>query len=542
MSQVLLHATVLRLLKVAEKHSPAWFSFIGTKVKVLLSSKFYETSPKDAGVVLGEDSKQPGWVIVSFAPINGRQIEFRQRYRVGRPEIDDGVCDLEPDEAEKVSAAVINIGGQLLEIPVKGLMVSPGDILRLERESLNVVGVEPANPSGEMVFVTQIINPETVTVQAQSGLRTVSTGKFAGKLEVNGRVVLDASLAVVVQNFGLEDGSFSVDQKEKLVRWSDICGQEAAKKKLQEAVEGIITHPDHYAYYKRKAVKGILLFGPPGCSKTMFGKAVYASIVESGLNRGVNPSQGFILVKGPELLNKYVGVGEAYIRHIFARARKFKAQYGMPAVIFMDECEAVLAKRDSGISSDVLRTMVPAILAEMDGVVESGALVILATNKPELLDYAVVREGRIDEKIYIGRPDKAAAKQIFLLNMKGVPVKGNTPEQLADIAVEKLFSPALTIFKIKRQDKMEEMFFTMADIVNGAMFPAIVEEAKSSALNRDLKNVTPSDGVTEEDVINAVTSLYQQNFAFDHTEALRDFTQNFADLVTSIEKQKQVKV
>ena len=112
------------------------------------------------------------------------------------------------------------------------------------------------------------------------------------------------------------------------------------------------------------------------------------------------------MVSGPEILDKYVGVPEATIRHIFARARKFYQKTGIRPVIFLDEAESILAKRDSGISSDVLRTIVPAFLAEMQGVRESGAIVILATNKPESLDYAAIREGRIDVKLRIGRPIK----------------------------------------------------------------------------------------------------------------------------------------
>jgi len=541
MSQVYLCATVLRLVRNKAKALADILSVAGTVVRVKSDSKFYDNSPKDSGIVLGIDSVVPGFVIVSFNPVNGRTKEFKSRYRFGLAGFDDGACDLELDKSEIETSAIVSIAGQQMEIPLFGLQVSPGDTLKLERETLKAVGMETAIPSGNLVFITRLIGNDYAVVDTQGGQRTVSTGKFSGQLEVNGHVVLDSSLSVIIQNYGLEDGMFSVGDTEKLVSWDDICGQETAKHELQEAVEGLATRPAHYAYFKKKPVKGILLFGPPGCSKTMFGKAVYTSVVKSCRARGVNPSQGFILAKGPEFLDKFVGVGEAYIRHIFARARKFKQKYGVPAVICIDECEAVLAKRDSGISSDVLRTMVPAILAEMDGVVESGALVLLLTNKPELLDYAVAREGRVDKKIYIGRPDKAAVKQIFMLNMRGVPVSGNTTEELADIAAEKLFSSELVIYKIKRRDKTEEQLFTLADIVSGAMVPTIVEEAKSTALNRELAKEVPSGGVMADDVLGAVMSVFKQNFAFDHTEALRDFTQNFADQILDIEKQKQVR-
>ena len=536
----LIHATILRLLQQKKEATPEVLSAEGAVVRVQSGSKYYALAPKDSGTVLGPDPKLPGWVIVSFGPINGRAAEVRQRYRIGNPDLDDGACDLELDGVEAFSSAVVNVSGQTMEVPVNNFKVSPGDILKLEPRTFKVIATESANPSGEVVFVTQLIAKEFAVVQAQSGLRTVSTGKFAGQLEVNGRVVLDASLSVIIQNFGLEDGSFAVGQTENLVTWDDIFGQAGPKRELQEAVEGIMDHPSHYARYSKKPPKGILLSGPPGCSKTMFGKAVYASIVKRCQAKGINPAQGFILVRGPEFLDKFVGVGEAYIRHVFARARKYKEKYGVPAVIFFDECEAVMAKREGGISSDVLKTIVPAILTEMDGVIECGALVIAATNKPEILDFAITRPGRFDKGIVIGRPDQLAVKQIFEHNMRGVPISG-TLDELSKAVVDNLFSPDKVIYKIHRRDSDQDTLFTLADIVSGAMIPAIAEEAKELALTRDLVNKVPVDNVTVADVVSAVTKIYKQNLVYDHAEALRDFTTNFADQILSAEKQTQVR-
>jgi SpoVK/Ycf46/Vps4 family AAA+-type ATPase len=219
-----------------------------------------------------------------------------------------------------------------------------------------------------------------------------------------------------------------------------------------DALEKPMRHPEHYQFFGKKQPSGVLLYGPPGCSKTMFGKAIFTSITATCAAKGAKASQGFILVSGPEILDKYVGVPEATIRHIFARARKFFQKTGIRPVIFLDEAESILAKRDSGISSDVLRTIVPAFLAEMQGVRQSGAIVILATNKPESLDYAAIREGRIDVKLRIGRPDRKAAREIFLKNMKDVPVsETTTKEKLADTFADELFSPKRVIYEIQRE-------------------------------------------------------------------------------------------
>jgi proteasome-associated ATPase len=299
-----------------------------------------------------------------------------------------------------------------------------------------------------------------------------------------------------------------------------------------DALEKPLRYPEHYQFFGKKQPSGVLLYGPPGCSKTMFGKAIFTSITATCAAKGAKASQGFILVSGPEILDKYVGVPEATIRHIFARARKFFQKTGIRPVIFLDEAESILAKRDSGISSDVLRTIVPAFLAEMQGVRQSGALVILATNKPESLDYAAIREGRIDVKLRIGRPDRKAAREIFL-------------KKLADTFVEELFSEKRVIYEIERAGAAggsTTVHFTLADIVSGAMVPVVVDEAKRLALERELTKPRPTEGVRPEDVVSGVESVYRQSFASDHAEALRDFTHDFVDSISSVKKLTQAQV
>ena len=382
-------------------------------------------------------------------------------------------------------------------------------------------------------------------VDFQGNRKTVFAGKFAGKLEASGKVVLDASGTVIIGNFGLEDDSFSVDQATQ-VSWDDICGQEEAKNRFMDALEKPMRYPQHYQFFGKKPPSGVLLYGPPGCSKTMFGKAIFTSITATCAAKGAKASQGFILVSGPEILDKYVGVPEATIRHIFARARKFYEKTNIRPVIFLDEAESILAKRDSGISSDVLRTIVPAFLAEMQGVRQSGAIVILATNKPESLDYAAIREGRIDVKLRIGRPDRKAAREIFLKNMKNVPVsETTTSEKLADTFAAQLFSDKRVIYEIERVGAAGEnttVHFALADIVSGAMVPVVVEEAKRLALERELAKPQATEGVRPEDVVAGVESVYRQSFASDHAEALRDFTHDFVDSIRGVKKLTQAQV
>jgi SpoVK/Ycf46/Vps4 family AAA+-type ATPase len=517
---------------------------IDTIVRVRVDSKFYTSSPHGPGRVIGMKPEDPGFVVVSFP----KESEgYRNRYRYGDPLYYDGVSDLELDECENQNFAVISFGGQTIEVCVDCLKAEPGDTLKLTRDKLQAVAVESAIPSGGLAFVAEILNPEYCIVDSSGGRRTVSSGKFGHELETNGKVILDASASVIIKNYGLEDDTFEVAEATG-VTWDDICGQDDAKKKLKSALEDAMLFPEHYSFFKKKPPAGVLLFGPPGCSKTMFAKALYTSLVEMCKKKGVGAEGGFILISGPELLDKYLGVPEAKVRHIFAKARKFFKRTGMRAIIVFDECEAVLRKRESGISSDFLATLVPAIIAEMQGVRNSGAIVLLLTNKPDMLDYAAVRDGRIDELIPIGRPDKLAVEQIFIKSLKDIPVSGTTTiDKLSSVASGGLFDPAKVIYQIHRyakdnKDQQEVVNFTMADIVSGAMIPNIVEKAKGLAFDREKQKTVPTEGVREEDIIQAVKDTFVQNFGMSNTEALSDRIKDFKDEITGIEKVKQAQI
>ena len=534
-------ATVVRVLSRKSPASPEKLGQKGTLVKIRKDSKYFGLAPEAAGTgqVIGSREEEAGWAYVLFPT------GYKNRYRIGLPLVQDGACDLELSEEETEKFAMAIYGGQLMEFCVSGFAVQPGDMLKLARDPLAVAEVEKGAASGCVAFVAQTLEGDMALVDFQGNRKTVFTGKFAGQLEPSGKVVLDASGTVIIANFGLEDDSFAVDQATR-VSWDDICGQEEAKNRFMDALEKPIRYPEHYQFFGKKQPCGVLLYGPPGCSKTMFGKAIFASITATCAAQGAKAAQGFILVSGPEILDKYVGVPEATIRHIFARARKFYQKTGIRPVIFLDEAEAILAKRDSGISSDVLRTIVPAFLAEMQGVRESGAIVILATNKPESLDYAAIREGRIDVKLRIGRPDRKAAREIFLKNMNNVPVSpATTMEKLADTFAEELFSAKRVIYEIQKEGAAGEnttVYFTLADIVSGAMVPVVVEEAKRLALERELSKPRPSEGVRPEDVVSGVESVYRQSFASDHTEALRDFTHDFVDSIRGVKKLAQAQI
>ena len=199
------------------------------------------------------------------------------------------------------------------------------------------------------------------------------------------------------------------------ISYADIGGLDEQIEQIADAVELPFLHQELFAEHKLPAPKGILLYGPPGCGKTLIAKAVANSLAKKVGARSVdaNAKSYFLNIKGPELLNKYVGETERQIRLVFQRARE-KSEEGWPVIVFFDEMDSMFRTRGTGISSDVESTIVPQLLAEIDGV-ESlrNVIVIGASNREDLIDPAILRPGRLDVKIKIERPNEAAAAQIF---------------------------------------------------------------------------------------------------------------------------------
>jgi proteasome ATPase len=356
---------------------------------------------------------------------------------------------------------------------------------RIQKEPLMLQKVDRISPDKKWCYVKKM-NME-LRVEAVKDLKR------------GDEVLLHPKSLQIVEHLGkppLEASKFCPN-KIPDITWDDIGGLEDAKADMIEAIEMPLLHDELFKRYNKRLIKGIMLSGPPGCGKTMLGKAAANSIAR--IHKTKAAKTGFMYIKGPEVLNKFVGETEETIRDIFDDAKRHKEEHGYPAIIFIDEADAILATRGSRVNG-LGATVVPAFLTEMDGLDDSAAIVIIATNRPDVLDPAIVRDGRIDRKIEIPRPDEKNASIIIQHALKGVPLqKGISIETFADAVAEIAYADDRMVGDQK-----------LRDIINGAMLVGIIDIAVSNAIRREIAG-KGRKGLQEEDIMFAIARQQHHN-------------------------------
>lgn len=322
--------------------------------------------------------------------------------------------------------------------------------------------------------------------------------------------------------------------------FEDIVGNDDALSQLRDAVQAPVKHAELYAAYGMKMPRGALLSGPPGCGKTMFARAA-----ASEMKRLYGGDVEFISLSGAELQSMFVGETEGRIKAIFTYAREYKAYRKHPLLVFIDEAEVLLPDRTGRVRrvAPWEESQVATFLAEMDGMQESGAFVLLATNRPEVIDQAVLRDGRCDFKIVVQRPTAAAVESILMKNFAGVLLGDDPVETLVFAALESLYDPHRVLIeahamrlRLKEEGmdvKLENLaldvrdkHFLLEHIISGAMAASVPGRAKRYAFARD-KADGVAKGVTAADVVRAVNALFAENKNLDHTFALAEFQREF---------------
>ncbi len=396
-------------------------------------------------------------------------------------------------------------------------------------ESLNVVLVRDGDLSGEVVTLKEVMEDRhRAIVFARADEERVvelSDDLAATHLRAGDALLMDVRSQLLIEKLPRPEVEELVLEEVPDITYADVGGLDAQIEAITDAVELPYLHRRLFAHYRLPAPKGILLYGPPGCGKTLIAKAVANSLAKKVGEATKNTSirSYFLNIKGPELLNKYVGETERQIRLVFQRARE-KAEEGVPVIVFFDEMDSLFRTRGTGISSDMESTIVPQLLAEIDGVEAlRDVIVIGASNREDLIDPAILRPGRLDVKIKIERPDEEAAAQIFArylapdlpLDAREVErLGGGDPGKAVQAMIEKTVAEMYStsqdnrFLEVTYQNGDKEVLY-YRDFASGAMIENVVRRAKKLALKREIVN--ERGGIRTEDLLESIRQEYKEN-------------------------------
>ncbi|MDQ3391072.1 MAG: proteasome ATPase [Actinomycetota bacterium] len=385
-------------------------------------------------------------------------------------------------------------------------------------ESFNVIQARLPEGIGEVVSVKEVL---------EDGVRALVVGRADEErvceladsirgthLRAGDTLLLDPRANLLLERLPRPEVEDLLLEEVPDIAYHDIGGLDSQIEQIADAVELPFLHQELFAEHRLPAPKGILLYGPPGCGKTLIAKAVANSLAKkvSASTGGEKGRSYFINIKGPELLNKYVGETERQIRLVFQRARE-KSEEGWPVIVFFDEMDSMFRTRGSGISSDMESTIVPQLLAEIDGVEGlRNVIVIGATNREDLIDPAILRPGRLDVKIKIERPDFQAATQIFARYLTDeIPIAaGEAVPGMIDATVAEMYrsDDANRFLEVTYQNGDKEILY-YKDFASGAMIENIVRRAKKLAIKRVIAG--GERGVGTSDLLAAIKQEYKEH-------------------------------
>jgi proteasome-associated ATPase len=424
-------------------------------------------------------------------------------------------------------------GGRKMRVALHPELVEQTAVLQrgaevVLNESLNVVLARSGEKSGEIVTLKEVLEDGRAVIVGRADEERVveQAESLAGtKLRSGDSLLMDSRTGLLLEKLPRPEVEELVLEEVPDISYADVGGLDSQIEAITDAVELPFLHRDLFIQHKLPAPKGILLYGPPGCGKTLIAKAVANSLAKkvSDVTGDKAARSYFLNIKGPELLNKYVGETERQIRLVFQRARE-KSEEGVPVIVFFDEMDSLFRTRGTGISSDMESTIVPQLLAEIDGVETlRNVIVIGASNREDLIDPAILRPGRLDVKIKIERPDKDSAQQIFARYLTSdLPLDATEVAELGggdrDKAVQAMIErtaaemyrddEANQFLEVTYQNGDKEIMY-YKDFSSGAMIENIVRRAKKLAIKRVIAGDTP--GICTQDLLDSIRQEYKEH-------------------------------
>ena len=420
-------------------------------------------------------------------------------------------------------------GGRKLRVSVAN-DIDPKSLVKgqelMLNEAMNVIAVREFEVQGEVVTLKEILDADRAIVVGHADEERVVllADPLQGQtIRAGDHLMMDARSGYVYERLPKAEVEELVLEEVPDISYLDIGGLGNQIEAIRDAVELPFLHAELFAEHHLKPPKGVLLYGPPGCGKTLIAKAVANSLAKKIAHKSGNGNgkSYFLNIKGPELLNKYVGETERQIRQIFQRAKE-KSDEGFPVIVFFDEMDSLFRTRGSGVSSDVENTIVPQLLSEIDGVETlSNVIVIGASNREDMIDPAILRPGRLDVKIKIERPDADAAREIFKIYLiEGLPFDqkelanaGSTENLIAymiDATVESMYAESEDnrFLEVTYANGDKEILY-FKDFNSGAMIENVVARAKKEAIKRFL--ASGEKGLRIEDLQRAIRDEFKEN-------------------------------
>ena len=409
----------------------------------------------------------------------------------------------------------------------------------LVNEAFVIVGDLGFETAGPVAKITEVIGEDRLRVGSEHGTHSMVLQRSAdlatSTLKSGDEVRVDSNYRMALEMLSsAKSHEYYLDSVPELP-WEKVGGQEVALQAIKDAIELPLLHVDLFKKFKHATPKGFLLYGPPGCGKTLIGKATAYNLTKQlRAKTGVEMREYFMHVKGPEILNMWVGESERMVREIFATAREKRREGFMP-FLFIDEAESILGTRRASRYSNILSTLVPMFCSEMDGIDSlNDVVIILASNRADLIDPAILRPGRIDRKIKVNRPNKQGARDIYRIYLTNdLPYDGALTKESAMIgeAIERLIDRLLeNQFARREENKFLEVTLRSgrkevlyrSDLLSGAIIASIVERAKAIAIKRAIAT-QQEEGIREDDLRVSFNAEYIENDIFPPTDVTEEW-------------------